>query len=887
MYGNRAYGTTGYGAIDSGEAIVAVFPDALGSNSSLKVPTIKIEELADFLGINATLKTPTVAIQDREIIIKINDVDVSDQVDMTSLNVENNLYSDPDLANLRMIISSNKTYTPQAGDEIEITDTGIVIFSGILIRLSKEMIGFAEYYDLQFKDWTEILSTVLVAETYVGETVADIIADIFSDSDLSDFDGTTNVSDTTVIANISFDNIPVTEALDQLAKISGKNWYVSPDKAIYFFANDGISAPFDLDDDCGFYDYSSLIIDDDYTQIRNRVTVKGKGIEAVTVEDLTSQSAYGLREYFVRDDNITATNEATQYANAILAAYKDPIKIASFNTKKVGLFSGQQIDISSANRGINETLNIERVEFIVDSPKRFYYKVKATSERLGGFDDLYLKQEQETSVAISDQGSLQDISFTAIDDETIQWSSGTIRLSNGTTYSIDANASETLTGDHVIYFDPAVSTTELQISTTFSDGIGAGKIPLCYATKSPVSTRGADIFPVSFGGQIQLDGSVHITERSIIASNIAANSITANEISANTITANKMNVSVLSAITAYMGTLNLLDSSTGGNLKFDSTNRRIAWIYGVDEVAYGYADSNGDLYFDADNKIILTSDGAGDYIQLDADDLFFDANGTYFTNTGNWFINEADQVNINYNHDNDGSSMYIDEDSGNVLTLDNGKDATFQDDVKVEGDLDVDGSKNFKIDHPLKPITHYLFHSAIESPERYLMYKGKGEIKNGKCNVDLPDYFEALNKDFDYILTAIGQKMNLWISKEVKNNKFEVSADVDGKFTWVVYGTRNDKYSQENPYQVEVEKDIKGYSRPELYGENQSIYDKIRSENIRRKERGEKEIAYHNKKGFVKVKRISNLDSDAKEIVKNNMKKAKLKSKQQRRKANK
>lgn len=544
MYGTSTYGSGSYGGIIEQQPIVVFNPTIFQIGLSIKEPVIFTEEIITNLSIRATLHQPSFTAINKSIVIKINTVDISNQVVFNSLSVSNNLYSEPNNASFEIIKSSTKSYIPTANDEVEIIDTGVTIFKGLLIKISTSMNGFSESYSLEFKDWTEELSNTLVAQTYTNQTVTQIITDIFSVLPTYDI---SNVTDTTVITQLVSDNIPITNALDKLAEMTNKYWYVSPNKEIFFFSSSDIPAPFGLTDTNGKYDYSSLIFDEDLTQIRNKVTIKGKGIAAVTVQDLTSQATYGLKEYYERDENILATNEATQKANAILTSYKNSIKIVSFRTLTEGLFAGQQITIQSTLRGINETLNIESINFRSTYQNRFYYEVKATSQRLGRIEDLFAKVQEtpDPTPTISDQGNLQTVEFSAIDDETIQWSSGTIYLADGTSYSISADTSETLTGDHVIYFDKLVSLTTLQISTNFADGIGQGKIPLAYATKSGVATKGASIFPVGFGGKMQIDGGTHITERSIITDNIAANAITANEIS----------VTNLSAISADIGTI--------------------------------------------------------------------------------------------------------------------------------------------------------------------------------------------------------------------------------------------------------------------------------------------------------------------------------------------
>ena len=52
---------------------------------------------------------------------------------------------------------------------------------------------------------------------------------------------------------------------------------------------------------------------------------------------------------------------------------------------------------------------------------------------------------------------------------------------------------------------------------------------------------------------------------------------------------------------------------------------------------------------------------------------------------------------------------------------------------------------------------------------------------NGKADVELPKWFEALNRDFRYQLTAIGDPApNLHISREMIGNRFEIAGGAPG-----------------------------------------------------------------------------------------------------------
>jgi hypothetical protein len=135
------------------------------------------------------------------------------------------------------------------------------------------------------------------------------------------------------------------------------------------------------------------------------------------------------------------------------------------------------------------------------------------------------------------------------------------------------------------------------------------------------------------------------------------------------------------------------------------------------------------------------------------------------------------------------------------------------------------GTKSFQIDHPLHPETHYLNHFCTEGPEPMNAYSGVVTLDaRGEAWVQLPDYFEAINRDPRYTLTPIGAAMpNLHVAVEIQGNRFKIAGGVPGKkVSWEVKAIRNDLWMQRYGYQTEQEKEdaIKGkYLNPELYGQ--------------------------------------------------------------------
>ncbi len=149
--------------------------------------------------------------------------------------------------------------------------------------------------------------------------------------------------------------------------------------------------------------------------------------------------------------------------------------------------------------------------------------------------------------------------------------------------------------------------------------------------------------------------------------------------------------------------------------------------------------------------------------------------------------------------------------------------------VYASGRLGASGTKSFEIDHPLDPENKKLKHYTIESPEVLNLYRGNAIMdNNGEAVITLPEYFLAINIDFSYVLTPIGQQAPVFIKQEIDDDgKFVIAGgNPEQKISWVVYAKRNDRFMQRErknePDLVEVEKKEfeKGkYIQPELYNQ--------------------------------------------------------------------
>jgi len=150
----------------------------------------------------------------------------------------------------------------------------------------------------------------------------------------------------------------------------------------------------------------------------------------------------------------------------------------------------------------------------------------------------------------------------------------------------------------------------------------------------------------------------------------------------------------------------------------------------------------------------------------------------------------------------------------------------FNGNVQVIGTLFKAGG-SFRIDHPLDPENKYLSHSFVESPDMKNIYDGVVSLDtNGEAVVEMPEWFGALNRDFRYLLTAIGAPMpGLYIAEEIANNRFKISGGTFGmKVSWQVTGIRQDAWANKNRIRVEEvksEKERGHFLHPEVFGQSE------------------------------------------------------------------
>ncbi len=248
------------------------------------------------------------------IVIKINGVDKSSEIDYKSLRLKRALTNQVDTCQFMTRRADSSGYKPALLDDIKITENGTYVFGGLITEMSESVDGKLEYVECTAKDYAFDMDRNLVLNVYENMSVNDIINDIKTNVLPSGYT-TTNVSCPVVITYIAFNWEYPSKCLQQLAQITGYDWYVDESKNIYFFASGTKNAPFNLTDTNQKYNYASLEINKNITNIRNTIIVRGGTYQGSTTTELqvadgsqtTFKQAYSYSNIVVKVNGVTKT----------------------------------------------------------------------------------------------------------------------------------------------------------------------------------------------------------------------------------------------------------------------------------------------------------------------------------------------------------------------------------------------------------------------------------------------------------------------------------------------------------------------------------------------------------------------------------------------------
>lgn len=207
------------------------------------------------------------------VIFKINDVDVTNQINLASIKINDNINDKVNTLDFYTEKYGDSGFKPADNASVEITQDGVVIFGGVIITCSEQIIGSRMLrYDCKATDYSRFLDRKLVTERYENVEVGAMVTDII-DTYASDF--TSMVTSSVPIGSMSFNRLTVSQCLQKIANALNFVWWVDYEKNLYMVKKNEESAPFGLSDESENHIWDSLVIEKDVSQIRNEILIEG------------------------------------------------------------------------------------------------------------------------------------------------------------------------------------------------------------------------------------------------------------------------------------------------------------------------------------------------------------------------------------------------------------------------------------------------------------------------------------------------------------------------------------------------------------------------------------------------------------------------------------
>ena len=155
-----------------------------------------------------------------------------------------------------------------------------------------------------------------------------------------------------------------------------------------------------------------------------------------------------------------------------------------------------------------------------------------------------------------------------------------------------------------------------------------------------------------------------------------------------------------------------------------------------------------------------------------------------------------------------GPALYVDNNNSSYVV------AQFEGPIDVNGNVVTSGAGAVRLDDPRDPSNRSITHTFVGSSEMKNIYDGVAVLgASGTVTVVLPDWFDVLNRDFRYQLTALGTpQAGLFVSREIIGNSFTIAGGVPGaRVSWQVTGVRKDRWAQDHPVAVIENKHVAVY----------------------------------------------------------------------------
>lgn len=175
------------------------------------------------------------------------------------------------------------------GESVEVVLDGLKVFGGMIDRVQRLRVpqgSNAQMYLLECTDWHQVADRRLVAEVYESQIAGAIVRDI-ADKYLASEGisyGTGTVADGPAVTKAVFNYTPVSQALEELAELTGYLWWIDASKVLHFAERATYAAPWLLDSYADVLQ-GSLLVEKHRQSYRNRQYIRaGTDITDVRTE---------------------------------------------------------------------------------------------------------------------------------------------------------------------------------------------------------------------------------------------------------------------------------------------------------------------------------------------------------------------------------------------------------------------------------------------------------------------------------------------------------------------------------------------------------------------------------------------------------------------------
>jgi len=126
------------------------------------------------------------------------------------------------------------------------------------------------------------------------------------------------------------------------------------------------------------------------------------------------------------------------------------------------------------------------------------------------------------------------------------------------------------------------------------------------------------------------------------------------------------------------------------------------------------------------------------------------------------------------------------------------------------------GTLDFAMDYPKDPMNKILNQYGVSSDEVMSIYRGSVVLDaDGRAKVNLPDYFDDVNRNSMIQLTGVGSS-DVYVAEEISGNRFAIGGKPNTKVYWQVTGERKDIHAEiariQTPVVQEKTGDLRGHS---------------------------------------------------------------------------